>query len=454
MKEPEKGYTPICFVDDSQEWQGKHIHHRPVVGTLDEIPEIVEGYRIDDVIVAVPNISPKKLRDIIDECKKMPVTFRIIPSMHDMIEDRFEIGKIRKVDIEDLLGREPVTLTIPEENNYIRGETILVTGAGGSIGSELCRQLHAYHPEKILLLGRGENSIYEIAAEFNYRFRENSVIPVIADITDKNRMRTVFKEYSPTICFHAAAHKHVPLMELYPQEAVKNNVIGTLNVAMLSDEFRLKIFVMISTDKAVHPTNIMGATKRLGELVIFTLAERSNTSFLAVRFGNVLGSRGSVVPLFQKQIERGGPVTVTHPEVTRYFMTIPEAVSLVLQTGAMRDEGRLFILDMGEPVKIVDLARNLITLSGFEPEKDIEIAYTGLRPGEKLYEELLTKGEGIQKTNIGKIFVTSAEGHKWDDLISEIDILRELAKKAEIEKIRTVLKRLVPEYKPAEEGQI
>ncbi|MCX6998758.1 MAG: nucleoside-diphosphate sugar epimerase/dehydratase, partial [Candidatus Sumerlaeota bacterium] len=317
MKDPMRGYKPVCFVDDDPITQGKYIHRLPVVGSLKDLPDAIERYRIDDAILAMEDISPLKLRQVISDCKTTLVTFRIAPNVHDLIEGKIEVSQIRRVEIEDLLGREPVRLILPEEKNYIRGERVLVTGAGGSIGSELCRQLATYEPECILFLGRGENSIYEIAAEFDYRFKGNRIIPIIADITDEIRLREVFEEYHPTICFHAAAHKHVPLMEMYPQEAVRNNIIGTLNVARLADECGAKIFVLISTDKAVNPTNVMGATKRLAEMIIFSLAERSKTTFLAVRFGNVLGSRGSVIPLFKKQIERGGPVTVTHPNVMR-----------------------------------------------------------------------------------------------------------------------------------------
>ncbi len=446
IKYPVRGYRPVCFVDDDPVRKGQRIHNLPVVGNLKEIPDAIERYRIDDVILAIPGLSPKRLRELIAECKKTPVKFRIAPRMHDLIEGRIEVSQIRTVEIEDLLGREPVRLLLPEDKNYIRSETILVTGAGGSIGSELCRQLVAYKPRRILLLGKGENSIYEVASELNYDFKKDHVIPIIADVADEERLRQVFERHHPTICFHAAAHKHVPLMELFPQEAVKNNVIGTLNVARLSDKFGLKIFVLISTDKAVRPTNVMGATKRLAEFIIFALGKRSKTAFLAVRFGNVLGSRGSVVPLFKKQIERGGPVTVTHPDVMRYFMTIPEAVSLVLQTGAMRRKGQLFLLDMGEPVKIIDLARNLVMLSGFEPGKDIEIVYTGLRPGEKLSEELLTEGEGIRKTELGKVFVTKAETRDWDSLMKSVEALRESAENGDITRIRHLLKKLIPDY--------
>lgn len=447
MKEPMRGYKPVCFVDDDPLKIGKYIHRLPVVGGLKNLPDAIERYRIDDVILAMEDISPLKLRQVIKDCKTTLVTFRIAPNVHDLIEGKIEVSQIRKVEIEDLLGREPVRLILPKEKNYIRGERVLVTGAGGSIGSELCRQLATYEPECILFLGRGENSIYEIAAEFDYRFKGNRIIPVIADVTDEIRLREVFEEYHPTICFHAAAHKHVPLMEMYPQEAVRNNIIGTLNVARLADECGAKIFVLISTDKAVNPTNVMGATKRLAEMIIFSLAERSKTTFLAVRFGNVLGSRGSVIPLFKKQIERGGPVTVTHPDVMRYFMTIPEAVSLVLQTGAMRDKGRLFVLDMGEPVKIIDLARNLIALSGFEPEKDVEIVFTGLRPGEKICEELVTEGEDIHKTEMGKIFVMQTQGCDWDTLMKDVDTFGQYIRDGNIQAIRALLKRLVPTYK-------
>ncbi|MBN1900500.1 polysaccharide biosynthesis protein [Candidatus Sumerlaeota bacterium] len=445
-KYPSRGFRPICFADDNPALRGKHIHGLPVIGSLDEIPEAIARYRIDDVIVAITHLPPKKLSQIIQDCKDAPVTFRIAPSMQDVIEGIVEVGKIRKVDIEDLLGREPVKLTLPEERNYIRGETVLVTGAGGSIGSELCRQLATYNPSRLLLLGKGENSIYEIASEFRYNFKDSEMVPIIADVTDEQRLRGIFSEYKPTICFHAAAHKHVPLMEMYPQEAIKNNVWGTMTLARLADEFKLKIFLLISTDKAVNPTSVMGATKRLAELIVFSLGEKSKTRFLAVRFGNVLGSRGSVVPLFKKQIERGGPVTLTDPNVMRYFMTIPEAVSLVLFTGSMRDKGRLFLLDMGEPVKIADLAKNLITLSGFDPEKDIDIVYTGLRPGEKLCEDLLTELEGVQKSEQGKIFFTRGETLDWQKLQSHIERLKSLADHSDKQGILKSLKELIKDY--------
>ncbi len=446
MNDPDVNYRPVCFLDDDPFLRDKHIHHLPVAGNLDDLPDAVERYNIDDVIIAIPVLKPARISEMISACKKSPVTFRIAPGVQDLMDGSIEVSKIRRVDIEDLLGREPILLSIPEEKNYIRDETVLVTGAGGSIGTELCRQLMSHQPRRIILLGKGENSIFEIATELNCRFREDRVIPVIADVAEKERLGQVFREYQPGICFHAVAHKHVPLMEMHPGEAVRNNIIGTLNMAVLADEHAVKIFVMISTDKAVDPTNVMGATKRIGELIIFSLAGRSSTAFLAVRFGNVLGSRGSVVPLFKKQIERGGPVTVTHPDVVRYFMTIPEAVSLVLQTGAMRDFGSLFLLDMGEPVRILDLARNLITLSGLEPDADIPIVFTGLRPGEKLREELLTGGEGIQKTDMGKIFVTRAEGCDWDRLMAGIEELRKFSQAGDPGSIRRVLKSLVPEY--------
>jgi len=448
LKDSSRGYRPVCFIDDDPAVLGKYIHQMPVVGRLRDLPDAIERYRIDDVIMAMPHISPTKLRQVISACKSMPVTFHIAPSMHDLIEGKVEVSQIRRVEIEDLLGREPVRLLLPEDKNYIKGENVLVTGAGGSIGSELCRQLMSYNPERILFLGRGENSIYEITSELNYNFKSEKIIPIIADIADETRLRQIFEHHRPTICFHAAAHKHVPLMEMYPQEAVKNNILGTLNLARFADEFKTKIFVFISTDKAVHPTSIMGASKHMAETIIFTLAERSKTSFLAVRFGNVLGSRGSVIPLFKKQIERGGPVTVTHPEMTRYFMTIPEAVSLVLQTGAMRDKGRLFLLDMGEPVKIVDLARNLITLSGFEPGKDIEIVFTGIRPGEKLSEELLSEGEDIKKTDMDKIFVAQTTGSDWIELLRGMDDFRQHCLEGNEDAIRRLLMKFVPSYRP------
>ncbi|HBR35343.1 MAG TPA: polysaccharide biosynthesis protein, partial [Firmicutes bacterium] len=329
-------------------------------------------------------------REIVGITKETGLPVRILPGLLALDSEKVTLDQIREVRIEDLLGRDPVKLQLGEIAGYLKGERVLITGAGGSIGSELCRQVARFEPEVLLLLGRGENSIYEINQELAERFPSLPKNPIIADVRDRAALELVFREYSPTVVFHAAAHKHVPLMESAPDEAVKNNVFGTKNVAELADKYQAKRFVLISTDKAVNPTSVMGATKRIAEMIIQQMAKKSKTKFCAVRFGNVLGSRGSVIPLFQHQIALGGPVTVTHPEMVRFFMTIPEAVSLVIQAGAMGEWGEIFILDMGEPVKIVDLARDLIRLSGLEPGKDIQIEFNGIRPGEKLYEEILT----------------------------------------------------------------
>ncbi|MFC1601500.1 UDP-N-acetylglucosamine 4,6-dehydratase family protein, partial [Candidatus Sumerlaeota bacterium] len=341
-----------------------------------------------------------------------------------------------------------VRLTLDEDKNYLRGQRILVTGAGGSIGAEICRQVTAYEPERLILLGRGENSIYEIATELGYDYRMERMMPVIADVRDERKMASVFAEHQPAVVFHAAAHKHVPLMELHPDEAIGNNVFGTINVARLAERHGAKHFVMISTDKAVRPTNVMGASKRVAEMAVQQIAARSSTFFHTVRFGNVLGSRGSVIPLLQRQVRQGGPVTVTHRETTRYFMTIPEAVSLLIQTGALGSGNQLFLLDMGQPVRILDLARNIITLSGYEPDVDIEIEFIGLRPGEKLTEELLTEGEGVRKTDLGKIFVVDMKtpDNEWlDDKLAQ---LRQAADEADGAKIRAIIKETVPDYEP------
>ena len=361
---PDSEYRPVALIDPDRTHVGGRLHGVRIVGGLDSLQETINRYGIEAVLIALPESTPALLRQIVAECEKTRVAFKQLPSLADLMAGKVTVSELRPVELEDLLGRPQVQLSLAEEQNYLRGECVLGTGAGGSIGSELCRQIRRYGPAQLILLGRGENSIYEIASELGYRFDSDEIELVIADIRDESRMRHVFEEFRPTVIYHAAAHKHVPLMELHPQEAVTNNIFGTEVVARLADRFGAKIFILISTDKAVRPTNVMGATKRVAELVVRDIARHSKTQFLTVRFGNVLGSRGSVVPLFKKQIAAGGPVTVTHPEASRYCMTIPEAVSLVIQTGALHERGSLFVLDMGQPVKVLDLARNLITLSG------------------------------------------------------------------------------------------
>jgi FlaA1/EpsC-like NDP-sugar epimerase len=443
---PVRAYLPVAFIDDDPNKQHRWLHGIPVAGKTGDIPAVLSKYDAQEVLIAIPGIKPGKLREIVDLCEHAHVGFKIIPSIKDVFQGRVSINAMRPVEIEDLLGREEVRLELGEERNYLKGETVLVTGAGGSIGSELVRQVLRFEPKRIVLLGHGENSIYEIAAELNPKVSPGKLCLAIADVRDEAKIRAVVEEYRPTIFFHAAAHKHVPLMELHPDEAIKNNVRGTLNVARAAEAIHAKKFIMISSDKAVRPTNVMGATKRVAEMMVFCMAKTSRTQFVAVRFGNVLGSRGSVIPLFKKQIAQGGPVTVTHAEVTRFFMTIPEAVSLVIQAGSAREQRRLFLLDMGEPVRIIDLARNLVRLSGFEPDKDIEIRVTGLRPGEKLKEELLTAGENVKATDMGKIFMTEPDEVDCAMLFEHVAELERLAAAADAQGVRRKLRQLVPDY--------
>lgn len=402
---------PVAFVDDDVKKQNLQIYNVPVLGGVSSIEVIVKMKDIENIIIAIPSLSKKELNEIFQECSKTSAKTQIMPLIEDVMLGKVTVNSFRDVQVEDLLGREPVQLDTASISEKLTGKTILVTGAGGSIGSEICRQVSKFNPKKLVLVGHGENSIYLIDMELRNKYgTQFEIIPVIGDVQDRNRMFEVIEKHAPDVVYHAAAHKHVPLMEYNPKEAVKNNVFGTRNVAEASDAYGVKNFVLVSTDKAVNPTNVMGATKRMAELVIQNLALTSKTKFAAVRFGNVLGSRGSVIPLFKKQIQAGGPVTVTHPEMTRYFMTIPEASRLVLQAGALARGGELFVLDMGEPVKIVDLAKNLITLSGYTLD-EIEIRFSGLRPGEKMFEELLNedeihldKGQIYPKIYIGKTY--------------------------------------------------
>jgi len=395
----------VGFVDDDPKKQKLIIHGIPVLGTRADLSWIVDKYQIEEIIIAMPSVPGTVIKEILDTCKVHVANIKILPGVYQLLNGEVSLNKIRPVDIEDLLGREPVRVNIAEISQYLKGKVVLVTGAGGSIGSELCRQIAIVGPSKLVILGHGENSIHKIYMELLDTFRGLDIAVEIADVRDRDKLGRVFNRHRPNVVFHAAAHKHVPLMEAHPDEAIKTNVLGTKNVAELADLVNSDIFVLISTDKAVNPSSVMGATKRLAELIVQNIFKDSQTKFVAVRFGNVLGSNGSVVPIFKEQIAKGGPVTVTHPEMKRYFMTIPEAVQLVVQAGAMAKGGEIFVLDMGEPVKIVDLARNLITLSGFEPDKDIKIEYTGIRPGEKLFEELLTAEEGSTSTKHKRIFV-------------------------------------------------
>jgi len=394
----------VGFIDDDLRKQGMILHGLPVLGTRQSIPELVAEHQIREIIIAIPSVPGAAIREILAICQEAGVKARILPGMHEIIDGKVSFSKIREVELEDLLRREPVSVDIEEIAGYLHDQTVLVTGAGGSIGSELCRQVARYRPRQLLLLEHSENNLYEIDLELQDRFPGLNIVPLLADVKDQSKLNYLFERYRPSVVFHAAAHKHVPMMEYNPEEAIKNNVIGTWNLAEAADRGGVRTMIFISTDKAVNPTSIMGASKRVAEKVVTSLNLRSRTCFAAVRFGNVLGSNGSVVPRFKRQIARGGPVTVTHPEMQRYFMTIPEAVQLVIQAGAMARGGEVFVLDMGEPVKIVDMARDLIRLSGFKPDEEIEIRITGIRPGEKLFEELLTAEEGTAATCHQRIF--------------------------------------------------
>lgn len=399
-----EGKKLLGFLDDDKTKVGKKILGYSVLGVSDDIAEIAGKNDLKEIVIAMPSVKGSIIRGIADKCKQTGCKVKVLPGIYELIDGKVSMQQLRNIDIEDLLRRDSIQLDMQVISDYIEGKTVLVTGAGGSIGSELCRQISKGRPEKLLLLGRGENSIYEIHQELIERFGPDMYIPIIADIRDEDRLETVFSRYKPQLVFHAAAHKHVPLMETQPEEAVKNNIFGTRNVALAADRHGAEAFVMISTDKAVNPTSVMGATKRIAELVVQDINKRSKTMYAIVRFGNVLGSRGSVVPLFKKQIAKGGPITITDPEMIRYFMTIPEAAQLVLQAGTFSKGGEVFLLDMGEPVKILDMARDLVSLHGLVPDKDIKFVFTGLRPGEKLYEELLTAEEGTQKTTHDRIF--------------------------------------------------
>ncbi len=410
---------PIAFVDDDRNKQKLEIYNVPVVGTTNHIEEVVEDNDIEHIIIAIPSLNRNQINEIFERCTKTKAKTQIVPMLEDLLDGKVSVNEFRDVQVEDLLGREPIQLDDAGIGEKITGKTILVTGAGGSIGSEICRQVMKYKPAKIVLLGHGENSIYNIEMEMRVTYKDTVEITTeIADVQDRNKIFEIMDKHRPYVVYHAAAHKHVPLMERNPEEAVKNNIFGTKNVAEAADTFKVNTFVMVSTDKAVNPTNVMGATKRFAEMLVQHMASVSTgTRFVAVRFGNVLGSRGSVIPLFKKQIQKGGPVTVTHPDMIRYFMTIPEASRLVIQAGTLARGGELFVLDMGDPVKIVDLAKNLITLSGYSVE-EIGIEFTGLRPGEKMYEELLNEGEVHPEQIFPKIHIGKA-------VLLDQDILRQ-----------------------------
>ena len=434
----------IGFVDDDEKKRNGRLAGFPIIGNINELPQIVKANKIDEIVIAIPSADGDTIRHIDSQCHQTGAKVRIMPGIYEMVTDEVEMGQMREIRLEDLLRRDPIHLDFAKITNYIAGKTILITGAGGSIGSEISRQISRVGAKEIILLGRGENSIYEIHQELKRKFPEQTYHTVIANITDKERMARIFQKFQPQVVFHAAAHKHVPLMEIQPDEAIRNNVFGTQNVAELADKNHAEIFVLISTDKAVNPTSVMGATKRTAELVLQEINQHSRTKFVTVRFGNVLGSRGSVVPLFEKQIAAGGPVTVTHKDMTRFFMTIPEAVQLVLQAGSQAEGGEVFLFDMGKPVKIKDMAEDLIRLHGFTPGKDIQITYTGLRPGEKLYEELLTSEEGTTSTKHKKIFKAHIQPLDEQDLKASLQTLNKTTDKQTILK---TLKHMIPTYK-------
>ncbi len=436
-----------CIVDDDPGKIGTYLHGIPVTGSSRQIPELAQQFQVNEIIIAIPSVSSDDRKRLLNICQQTGCKVLILPGIYQIINGTVSVSMLHEVEINDLLGREPVDLRTESVMGYVRGKTILVTGGGGSIGSEICRQIALHDPKQLIIFDIYENSAYAIQIELKRNYPNLNLEILIGSVRNKNRVNDVFERFRPDLVFHAAAHKHVPLMEDSPNEAVKNNVLGTWVVAQAADRYQAQKMVLISTDKAVRPTNIMGASKRICELIIQSFSQTSKTEFAAVRFGNVLGSNGSVVPLFKEQIAKGGPVTVTHPDIIRYFMTIPEAVNLVLQCGALANGGEIFILDMGEPVKILDLAKNMIRLSGLEPDRDIKIEFTGLRPGEKLYEELLISQDGLKETDNERIFVARLPrvDEQWIH-----DTVRQLIHSAfeEAGDIREQVKLLVPDYTP------
>ncbi len=445
-RQPVLEYRIVGLLDDDPAKQGTQMRGFEVLGPISRVAEICEEHAVDELLIAMPSATKGQVRRVVELCQGTNLRFKTLPAMADLISGRAKVQQIRDVDINDLLGRPPVQLDTDTIGAFIKDRTILVTGAGGSIGSEMCRQIAPFGPRRLILVEQAEQNLFEIDRELRRSFPDVDVVPCIGDIADRGRMSTLMDRERPCGVFHAAAHKHVPMMEHNPGEALKNNCLGTRVVADVSAEYGCEKFVMISTDKAVNPTSIMGASKRVAEMYIQALNDRVETQFVTVRFGNVLGSSGSVVPIFRQQIARGGPVTVTHPEMIRYFMTIPEAAQLVLQAGSMGQGGEIFVLDMGEPVKIVDLAREMITLSGFRPDEDIEIRFTGMRPGEKLFEELSIEGEDVARTSHPKVGIWTNRKEDWDTLIGAMDALVADADQLDREGVRQRLKQVVPEF--------
>lgn len=437
---------PVAIIDDDNKKVGQTINGVPVVGHREDIPRMVNKMKIDEIIIAIPSASKKDIGKIVGIAKKTKARLKIVPGMYELIDGKINISKIRNVEIEDLLGRDEIKTDLKEISSYITNKIVLVTGGGGSIGSELCRQIANFSPKRLIILDIYENSAYDIQNELIRTHKNLDLKTLIGSVRDKGRIEELMDRERPEVLFHAAAHKHVPLMEASPKEAIKNNVFGTLNLARAADKYGVNRFVMVSTDKAVNPTNIMGASKRICEMIVQSINETSKTRFVAVRFGNVLGSNGSVIPLFKKQIAQGGPVTVTHKDVIRYFMTIPEAVQLVIQAGSMAKGGEVFVLDMGEPVKIMDLAKDLIRLSGFEPNVDMPITITGLRPGEKLYEELLLSEEGILSTAHHKIFIGKPIFTDYKLLLKALEEAEKIIQSGTDEELKNHIKNIIPNY--------
>lgn len=451
MSNPSNDYLPVCFADDDASKLYRNIKGLPVKGTTDDIPQICQSEGIEQIIVAIPSTTPKNRKRILEICSKTECKIKLVPYLSEIYIDGEKpklMQEVKDINIDDLLGREPITFDKTEIKNFVEGKVCLVTGGGGSIGSELVRQIAKYNPKQIIIVDIYENNAYDIQQELILDYGDKlNLVTLIASIRDYDKMDKIFNEYRPNLVFHAAAHKHVPLMETVPEEAVKNNIFGTFNVATLAEFYKADKFVLISTDKAVNPTNVMGATKRCCEMIIQYKAQYSTTTeFVATRFGNVLGSNGSVIPLFKRQIENNKPLTVTHPDIIRYFMTIPEAVSLVLEAGAMAKGGEIFVLDMGEPVKILTLAENLIRMYGKVPYKDVEIKFTGLRPGEKLYEELLMNEEGLKSTANKKIFIGKQIHINPTELLSQLDHLQSVVETNDSEATVHVLEEIVPTF--------
>ncbi len=439
-------YNVIGFVDDDYTKKKMKIDGKEVLGNRGDIKQICAEYHVDEIIIAIPSASSKDINAIFEVCNQTKAKTKILPGIDKIVQGEGFHKQIRNVQIEDLLERDPIKLNNEKIERYITNKTVLVTGGGGSIGSELCRQIMRYNPSQLIIVDIYENNAYDIQMELNRKYPDNKPEVIIASVRDVERLDDIFDKYRPYIVFHAAAHKHVPLMEDSPMEAIKNNVFGTLNTARCADKFGVSKFVLISTDKAVNPTNVMGATKRICEMIVQYMQQKSKTTFVAVRFGNVLGSNGSVIPLFKKQIEAGGPVTVTDKRITRFFMTIPEAAQLVLQAASYAAGGEIFVLDMGEPVKIYDLARNIIKLSGMVPDKDIKIEVCGLRPGEKLYEELLMDEEGLKNTEHAKIFIGKPIDIEYEKLVEMLGVLKEAAHNNDVEQIKDLIAEVVPTY--------